>query len=200
MQVMWFGRLIGLFIGFIIFIVILVTFFGHHGSKPPATTTTVAALPSYAGSNAAVSFTQDGIVNADSLHRSIRITVNNSQVTLDVLKGYNPQVIQSQSFENNQEAYTVFLKAINNASFLAKTKNTKIPGDETGQCALGFRFILDLSQDGSDLSRSWASSCGTKVGTSTGAVSTIQALFEDQVPDYQTLVSTVNLSATTAQD
>jgi hypothetical protein len=196
---MWFGRLLGLFIGFIIFIVILVTIFGHGGKKAP-TGTQPSPLPSYAGSNAAVSFTQDGIVNADSLHRSIRITVNNSQVTLDVLKGYNPQVIQSQSFENNQEAYTVFLKAINNAGFLAKTKNTKIPNDETGQCALGSRFILDLSQDGGDISRTWASSCGTKTGTSTGAVSTIQALFEDQVPDYQTLISTVNLSATTAQD
>jgi hypothetical protein len=196
---MWFGRLLAFFIGSIIFIVILVTIFGH-GGKKPAPGPQLNPLPAYAGTNAAVSFAEDGIVNADQLHRSIRITVSNSQVTLDVLKGYNPQVIQSNSFENNQEAYTVFLKAINNAGFLAKTKNAKIPDDETGQCALGSRFILDLSQDGGDISRTWASSCGTKTGTSTGAVSTIQALFEDQVPDYQTLISTVNLSATTAQD
>lgn len=197
---MWFGRLVGLFIGFIIFIVILVTFFGHHGNKTPTTTkTTVASLPSYAGSNAAVSFTEDGIVNADELHRAIRITVSNDQVTLDVIKGYNPQVIQSQSFENNQEAYTVFLKAINNAGFLLKTKDTKIPNDETGQCAPGFRYILNLSQNGADLSRTWASTCGAKVGTSAGAVGAIQALFEDQVPGYQNLVQNVDLSATAEQ-
>jgi hypothetical protein len=196
---MWFGRLLGLFIGIIIFIVILVAIFGHGGKKTP-TGAQLDPLPSYAGTNAAVSFTQDGIVNADSLHRSIRITVTNSQVTLDVLKGYNPQVIQSNSFENNQEAYAVFLKAINNAGFLAKTKNTKIPNDETGQCALGNRFILDLSQDGDDLSRTWASTCGSKVGTSTGAVAIIQTLFHYQVPNYQSLVGSVNLSATTSQD
>ena len=185
------------FVGIIIFIVILVAIFGHGGRKPASTQ--VTALPDYAGTNATVSFTQDGIVNADSLHRSIRITVSTNQVTLDVLKGYNPQVIQSNSFENNQEAYTVFLKAINNAGFLAKTKNTKIPDDETGQCALGNRFILALDQDGTDISRTWASTCGSKVGTSTGAVQTLQTLFEYQVPNYQTLIDTVNLSATTDQ-
>src|SRR5438270_6016585 len=172
---MWFGRLLVSFVGIIIFIVILVTIFGHGGKKatPGAQ---LQPLPDYAGTNATVSFTQDGIVNADSLHRSIRITVSNSQVALDVLKGYNSQVIQTNSFENNQEAYTVFLKAINNAGFLAKTKDTRIPNDETGQCALGFRFIMDLNQGGSDLSRTWASSCGSKVGTSTGAATTLQTL------------------------
>ncbi len=192
---MWFGRLLAFFIGIIVFIIVLVAIFGH-GNKKPASGAQLQPLPAYAGTNAAVSFTEDGIVNADSLHRSIRITVSNSQVTLDVLKGYNSQVIQSQSFENNQEAYTVFLKSINNAGFLAKTKNANIPTNEAGQCALGFRFILDLNQDGSDLSRTWGSSCGTKVGTSTGAVTTIQTLFEDQVPGYETLVENVDLSAT----
>lgn len=195
MSIMWFGRLLAFFVGIIIFIVILVAIFGH-GGKKPAPGVQTQPLPSYAGTNAAVSFTQDGIVNADDLHRSIRITVSNSQVTLDVLKGYNPQVIQSKSFENNQEAYTVFLKAINNAGFLAKTKKTNIPQDESGQCPLGFRFILDLNQDGSDLSRTWASSCGSAAGTSTGALSTIQQLFENQVPGYQNLIETVDLSAT----
>ena len=194
---MWFGRLLAFFIGIIIFIVILVAIFGHGGKKP--TSTQVMSLPDYAGTNATVSFTEDGIVNADSLHRSIRITVSNNQVTMDVLKGYNPQVIQSNSFENNQEAYTVFLKSINNAGFLAKTNNTKIPDDETGQCALGNRFILALDQDGTDISRTWASTCGSKVGTSTGAVQTLQTLFDYQVPNYQTLVDTVDLSATTDQ-
>jgi hypothetical protein len=116
---------------------------------------------------------------------------------LDVLQGYNPVVIQSKTFANNAEAYSVFLKSINYSGFLAKTKNVKIPNSEQGLCPLGFRYILELNQDGTDLSRTWASTCGSKVGTSTGAVSTIRQLFQNQIPDYDRLVSSVNLSATT---
>jgi hypothetical protein len=193
---MWFGRLLAIFVGIIIFIVILVALFGH-GGKKPVNPNPLNPLPDYAGSNATVSFTTDGIVNADELHRSIRITVSNSQMTLDVLQGYNPRVIQSKSFQNNQEAYTVFLKAINNAGFLAKTKSTKVPADERGQCPLGFRYVMTLDQDGIDLSRAWTSSCGTKTGTSAALLTTIQELFQDQIPNYDTLVGNVNLSATT---
>lgn len=196
---MWFGRLLAFFIGIVIFIVILVALLGHGGKKTPAGTQ-LQPLPSYAGGNAAVSFTQDGMVNADQLHRSIRITVSNSQITLDVLKGYNPQVIQSQSFENNQEAYTVFLKALNNYGFLAKIKNPKVPDDERGECPLGFRYILDLSQDDADLSRTWASTCGASIGTSKASIASVQTLFEDQVPGYDSLISSVNLSATSEQE
>lgn len=195
---MWFGRLLAFFIGVIIFIVILVALLGHGGKKAP-TGPQLQPLPDYAGTNASVSFTEDGLVNADSLHRSIRITVSNSQVTLDILKGYNPQVIQSQSFENNQEAYSVFLKSINNYGFLIKNKNPKVPDDERGLCPLGFRFVLALSQDGNDLSRTWASTCGASVGTSKASVGTIQTLFEGQVPGYSELISSVNLSATSEQ-
>ncbi|HET7827704.1 MAG TPA: hypothetical protein VFK97_02450, partial [Candidatus Saccharimonadales bacterium] len=185
---------LAIFVGIIIFIVLLVMIFGGHGKKAPVGPQ-LKPLPDYAASDATVSFTTDGIVNADELHRSVRITVSSSQMTLDILKGYNPQVIQSKSFENNQEAYTIFLKAIDNAGFLAKIKNSKAPADEGGLCPLGFRYILDLNQDGDDLSRTWASTCGSKIGTSAGALQTLQTLFQEQIPGYQTLVQNVNLSA-----
>jgi hypothetical protein len=192
---MYFGRLLAGFIGVILFIIIVVMLFGHGGKKPVVNP--VQPLPSYADTDATVSFTTQGIVNADELHRSIRITVSNSQMELDVLQGYNPVVIQSKTFANNAEAYSVFLKSINYSGFLAKTKNVKIPNSEQGLCPLGFRYILELNQDGTDLSRTWASTCGSKVGTSTGAVSTIRQLFQNQIPDYDRLVSNVNLSSAT---
>ena len=191
---MYFGRVLAAAIGFIIFLIILVALLSHGGKKTPVGQS-IKALPDYAGTNTTVSFTTDGIVNADELHRSIRITISNNQMTLDVLRGYNPQVIQTKTFENNQEAYTVFLKSINNAGFLAKIKNSKAPTDERGQCALGFRYILDLNQDGDDLSRTWASTCGSKIGTSAGAITSLTSLFENQIPNYQNLVSQVDLAA-----
>ncbi|HVS79178.1 MAG TPA: hypothetical protein VHD84_02735 [Candidatus Saccharimonadales bacterium] len=189
------GRLLAIFTGFVLFIIILVVLLT--GGKKPAIGNTVQPLPDYAGTDATVSFTVDGLVNADELHRQIRITVSNSQMEMDVLQGYNPRVIKSKSFVNNQEAYTVFLKSINNYGFLSKLKGTKEPDSEEGQCPLGFRYILDLNQDGVDLSRTWASTCGSKVGTSGALIDTIQTLFQDQIPNYQQLTENVNLQATT---
>jgi hypothetical protein len=191
---MYLGRIILAFLGFIVFIVIMFKLFTGH-APAPVNTAVLKPLPAYAGSDATVSFTTDGIVNGDELHRSIRITVSNTQRSVDVLQGYNPQVIQSKSFENNQEAYDVFLRAIGNSGFLLKSKNTKAVTDERGLCPLGFRYILDLNQDGSDLSRLWGSSCGPSIGNAAGAIPTIRQLFEDQIPDYQTIVGPFNLSA-----
>jgi hypothetical protein len=191
-----FGRLLAGFIGFIVFLIIILVIFGHGGKKPTTPTVALKPLGDYAETDASVSFTTDGIVNADSLHRSIRITISANQTEVDVLQGYNPQVIQTKVFENNQEAYTVFLKSIANYGFLAKSKSTKIPANEQGFCPLGFRYILDLNQDGEDLSRTWASTCGKSVGNSLANVTTVQQLFRDQIPDYQTLVNQVDLSAT----
>jgi hypothetical protein len=196
---MYFGRLLAGFIGLITLIIILVVLFGHGGKKPVAPINPIKPLADYAQTDATTSFTVDGIVNGDEMHRAIRITVSASQRQLDVLQGYNPSVIQSNTFINNQEAYTVFLKSIRNSGFLAKNSKSKAPADPAGQCPLGFRYILNLNQDGDDLSNLWVSSCGSAVGNAVGALPTIQTLFQDQIPNYETLTDQVNLSATTAQ-
>lgn len=196
---MTFGRLLAGFVGFVIFIIVMVLIFGHGGGKKPPAGPQLMALPQYAGTDATVSFTVDGIVNADQLHRSIRITVSSSQTELDVMQGYNPRVIQSKTFESNQTAYSVFLKSINNYGFLSQLKGTKYSDDEQGICPLGFRYVFDLNQDGADLSRTWTTSCGSKTGTSGAALSSIQTLFQDQIPDYDTLTENVDLQAVSDQ-
>jgi hypothetical protein len=134
------------------------------------------------------------------MHRAIRITVSANQRQIDVLQGYNPRVISSKTFVNNQEAYTVFLKSIDKVGFLAKVKKPKVTADEAGYCPLGFRYVYTLTDDdGDDLSRTWASTCGKNVATSAGVTSTINVLFQNQIPDYRTFVNNVNLSATTTE-
>jgi hypothetical protein len=196
---MYIWRIILAILGFIIFMIILVKLFAGGPPPTPVNRVPLKPLPQYAGTDATVTFTQDGIINGDELHRAIRITISNTSRTLDVLQGYNPQIIQSKSFANNQVAYDVFLRAINYQGFLLNTKDSKAVTDERGLCPLGFRYILDLNQDGDDLSRLWASSCGSKVGDAAGTISTLQELFEDQIPNYETLVNQVNLSATSTQ-
>ena len=181
-----------IFVGFIVFIVILVTLFSH-GGKKPIVTNPVQPLPNYASTDATVSLTTDGIVNGDDIHRQIRITVSSTQRTLDILQGYNGTVINTKNFENNQEAYLVFLKALNYSGFLAKNKSN-VPSDERGECPLGFRYVFDLNSDTGDLSRLWTSSCG--IGNWGGALDTVQTLFQDQITDYSTLTESVDLQAT----
>lgn len=193
---MTFGRLLAGFIGFIIFLIIILVIFGH-GGKKQTPVVVLKPLGDYADTTASVSFTTDGIVNADSLHISYRITVTSNQAELDVLQGYNPRVVQTNVFESNQEAYTVFLKSIANYGFLAKSTSAKIPASEVGSCPLGWRYILNLNQDGDDLSRTWASTCGRSVGNSLANISTVMRLFQNQIPNYSTLIAPYSLSATT---
>jgi hypothetical protein len=153
-------------------------------------------LPEYVDTTAAVSMTTDGIVNGDDMHRQIRVTIAQDRRVVEVIQGYSGQVIDSHSFYNTRDAFSVFLKSINNAGFLAKRKNSKAPADPAGQCALGFRYIFVLNNEGEDVSDLWTSSCGTNTGNWGGAITTTQTLFRNQIPDYSTLVSNVNLEAT----
>jgi len=196
---MYLGRLIAIFAGIFLFVLILVLLFTGGGKKPAVTGVQLRPLPDYAETNATVSFTTQGIVNADDLHRSIRITISANQSQLDVLQGYNPRVISSKTFVNNQEAYTVFLKSIDKVGFLTKIKNPKVTADPAGYCPLGYRYVYELNNDGDELSHLWASTCGKSVGTSNAAVSTLNILFENQIPNYDTLVNQVNLSATSTE-
>lgn len=190
---MYFRRVIFIFGGLIALILLFAIIFG--GGKKPAPVNPLKPLPDYAATDASVSFTTDGIINGDDLHRQIRITIDANSRTLDIVQGYSGRVISTKSFYNTQDAYTIFLKAINNEAFLAKNEKSKSPSSSDGQCPLGFRYIFSLDQDGGNLFNSWTSSCGPSVGNSKTALDAITALFQDQIPNYDTLTGNVDLSA-----
>ena len=195
------GRIILGLVGLVVLIIIIVKIFGGSPPKktPPSTTpkNQVLSLPDYATTDATVSLTTDGIVNGDDIHRAIRIIVSNSTRELDIYQGYSGHVLSFQTFGNSFEAYSVFLKALNNSGFTLKTSATKSPNDDRGQCPTGYRYILDLNKDNTDLSRTWSSTCGT--GTAGGDLGTIIQLFQDQITGYGTLTENVDLNATASQ-
>ncbi|HSW78590.1 MAG TPA: hypothetical protein VLF88_01040 [Candidatus Babeliales bacterium] len=188
------GRILAIFGAFIIFIILLVVLLTH-GSKPSTPPVHVKTLPEYANSTAAVSMTTDGIVNGDELHRQIRITVAQDRRVVEVVQGYSGQVIDSHAFYNTEPAFDVFLRSINNAGFVVKSKKNKAPATELGQCALGLRYIFTLNDEGENVSRLWSSSCGASVGNWGGQLTTVQALFKLQIPNYNALTQNVNLEA-----
>jgi hypothetical protein len=189
----------------IIFAVVMITLiagilliFGGH--KAPKTTTSTAGnaalvlkpLPDYANTDAVTTLTVDGHINGDDAHSQIRITVSQNKRELDIIQGYSGTVVSSQSYYNTEDAYNVFLRSIYLSGFTLKSKvKPAAPTSELGQCATGFRYIFDVSQDNNDLSRLWTSSCGT--GTFGGNSDLIQNLFQGQIPNYQQTANAVQL-------
>lgn len=189
------GRyLIITFIVLLLFIFIVVKLFGGGGNnpepKPNPPTPTVKPLPDYSDTMAEVSMTIDGSINGTDQHRAIKVTVDRFSRKLDIIGGYSGNILQEKTFSNNEDAYDIFLRALNNSGFMAKRKNPST-SDERGQCPLGNRFIFELNDSGDVLSHLWSSSCGT--GTLGGSTSTLQELFQAQITNYDRLTSNVNL-------
>ena len=181
------------FIGFLVtigLIILLIVLLASGGGKPKVQTTQ-RSLISYANSDAVVRMTIDGPINANQDHRQIQVTVNRDQVTFEQMNGYDGQVAAQQQYASTQNAYTNFLAALTRANF-TKGDSSKDMADERGLCPLGDRFVFELIDNGTDVQRFWATSCG---GTKTyqGNLNLTVQLFRLQVPDYDTLAGTAGI-------
>jgi len=163
----------------------------HGGGQPNKSGTGLKPLISYSTTDAQASLTIDGPINADLLHTAVRITADQNQVRYEQIQGYQDTVVNQQSFASNQDAYANFLAALQHVGF---THGTVTPAlkDERGYCPLGNRYIFELNQDGNQLIRYWATSCGAPK-TYDGILSTTLALFQAQVPGYNQLTQNLAL-------
>lgn len=165
--------------------------FGGGGKKSTPSQSALKPLVDYAQTGSSVSMTIDGIINGDDTHRQIRITVDRSQRVLDIIQGYSGNVIDQHTFANTGDAYNVFLHAINNGGFLLARKG--ITANYIGQCPGGERFIFTLNQSGTNLATRWTSDCGSNVGNLAGDLSTLEALFQNQITGYSDLTAELQL-------
>jgi hypothetical protein len=180
------------FIGFLItiglIIILILLLFGGGSPKKP---TTPKSLASYASTEAEVRLTIDGQINADQDHEQVRITVNKNDTTFEEIQGYQDTVVNSQSYANNEDAYSNFLYALGHAGF-TRGDNSKALANEKGYCPLGERYIFELVDNGKDIQRYWGTSCG-KPRTYLGSLNLTLTLFQLQIPDYQTLTENLSL-------
>jgi hypothetical protein len=174
-------------IGLIILILVLLLRGGN-----PQSSTKPLVLSNYADSGSAAEFTIDGPVRADQEHNRVTIHVDANEVRLTVYNGYENHVSNEQSYSNNVESYTVFLKALQNEGFTLQNKDVKLK-DERGVCPLGQRGIYSFDNGTKEAFRTWSSSCGT--GTFKGQKDAIRTLFQRQVPDYSAQIRGVNITS-----
>lgn len=184
-----FALSLGVFL-LIIIVIILVFFRGGSDDKKA----TPKALNEYSyDSSSEVSFTTRGAINGDDKHRSIRIIVARDYRRIDVVQGYEGNVIKTQQFVNNSEAYREFLYAIDRAGFLNEKKIDEKQDIQAGRCSTGSLFIYEHNVGTEEISESWNATC-KDMGTFVGNTTLVRSLFQAQITDYSQITSGVSLS------
>jgi hypothetical protein len=145
-------------------------------------------ITDYADRDSKVIYTFDGRINGDDAHRAVRITVSRGSRTVELLQGYQGNVIKSQQFDNNPNAYRTFIYALSRYNFSKVRKTTST--NDNGACPLGYRFIYELYDNNDQKLRLWGSSCDG-IGTTAGSISSINLLFQNQITGYNKFVADV---------
>lgn len=176
------------FVGFLVTIGLIVLAFvlifnltGRSNTSSTAVPAQQTQLTSYADTTKSVRMTIDGITNADSIHRQVQINISQNQSTFNLIGGYNGNVINSQTYENNQQAYRNFLYALQQAGFSTGDFDPA-KADERGACPAGRRVSLDIYDGTQRVQHLWTTSCGG--GTFEGNLNLVNRLFQRQIPDY----------------
>ncbi|TAH34112.1 hypothetical protein EYC59_03895 [Candidatus Saccharibacteria bacterium] len=171
--------LIGL--GMIILIIVLIVR-GFSSTGNQSETTKAVDLTAYATTTSTASLTVDGPINAEVDHRTTKIFVRSSDVTVDVIQGYNGNVIEHATFPNTANSYDIFLRALQGQGFTQGNTDKEL-ADERGACPSALRYIYALNDGTESVLRFWSTSCSSSQGTFEGNASAVQNLFRVQVPN-----------------
>lgn len=176
------AALVGL--GLIILIIALI-FHGGGGPAPKQLKVT-----DYINDTSGVRLTIDGPVSASQTHYDAQITVTEDEARIQVIQGYENDVVSSKTYPMNPTSYAVFLHSLDKVGY-TKGNTSKALADERGYCSSGKRYIFELRDGDNELERFWYTSCNS--GTYKGNAALTLSLFEKQIPDYGELVNDVDL-------
>jgi hypothetical protein len=181
---------IGLTIILLIFLIVLIV--GHGGGKGKVPVTQKALVSYTNDDSAAVRETIDGPVNDAQDHNELQITVTNTNTTFQLLKGYDGQVANTQLYPMSTTSFNVFLNALDHANFTKGNTNTSLTGPR-GYCPTGDRYVFEVMDNGQDVEHFWSTSCGSPK-TFQGNTSLVLTLFQNQIPDYNTLTENTDFN------
>jgi hypothetical protein len=138
-----------------------------------------------------VSYTVYGQVLAEEDRRAIRITIDDTERRVEVLQGYDESVKKIERLPNKSSAFDAFLIGLETAGFTAR--DISIKTDEKSVCPLGNTYVFQTEFDDRSTVRSWVTSCAVKGASFRGNRSSVETLFKAQIPEYQKIISDVNL-------
>lgn len=191
------GRNYRYIIGFgaVIVLLFLVIFLilrgGGNESKVPESKRT---LISYAtDDNVTVTETIVGPITAAENHAEVQIRVTNTGSTIDMIKGYDGNVVNSRSYPLTTEGFREFLNALDKAGFTKGNTDKKLANDK-GYCPTGQRYIFEIHEGAESIQRFWATSCRV-AKTYRGNLGVTNALFRAQIPDYGQLTGDASFNS-----
>jgi hypothetical protein len=143
---------------------------------------TELSLVSYADTDAVATMYIEGPVVANQDHNAVRIAIDRNQSSVEVIKGYDGQVVAQQVFPNTQASYLEFLSALDKSGY---TKGNRDPDlrDDKGSCPFGNRYIYTLNDGTKDVLHYWTTNCSGGGGTYGGKSSLTRELFLRQIPE-----------------
>jgi hypothetical protein len=165
--------------------VIILKSFSSTPTKPPT------PLVDYSNTSTVVEMTIDGPVTADQNHNAVQMIVGQTSSEINIIQGYQNDVINTQSYPNNSAAYGWFLRSLDLAGY-SEGKNDPSLTDYRGYCSTGDIYIYQVINGTNTIEQYWNTSCGGQ-GTFKGSYSLVQNLFEAQFPDYSDITSNVNI-------
>jgi hypothetical protein len=174
----------------VLIIVLIGKIFGGGGSAPKAP----VDITRYEDTASSVTLFVDGApTQVDQDHRQVRITVSNSQNQIEVMSGYQGNLISSTTYSSNSTAYGVFLQSLKHMNF-SKGLDSKALADYRGYCPFGNRYIFTFNDGNVNRFQYWATSCGT-TGTYQGQLKNTLHLIKLQIPqsDFSKLTAGVSV-------
>lgn len=153
---------------------------------PSETSVESSLAVSYLDQDSEVSFTEYGRIVANEEFEATRITINAQERTLDVLRGYNLTIEERVKLPNTTSAYKALLHALD--SYNATETQESTIESEDGVCPTGRRFVFEIKVDNEVVHRTWTSSCRRSDGTFAGNRSSVERLFQKQIPEYRDIV------------
>lgn len=153
------------------------------GNDTPMTQTQeVAPLSDYNRPGIRVTLEVQGPVVAKEEHNAYRLIVSRTDRIMQVVNGYDGSIVKQERLDNTEEAFGVFLKALERGGF-DNVNAAYTNEDERGACATGRRHIYMIEDEGIELFRTWNTTCGNDIGTS-DAPRSVRTLFQKQFPNF----------------
>lgn len=133
----------------------------------------------------------EGPINAPENHRTIRVTITSLTRQIDIIAGYQGEVISTKTYDNNQQAFEAFSAALARAGF---TQNRVVPSNNSESiCASGSRTHYRIMQDNAYVMNNWTASCTQ--GTFGGDAVATNRLFQLQIPDYNAITKNISMGS-----
>jgi hypothetical protein len=145
----------------------------------------------YAKTDTVVRMVESGRVNIDQEHRSISVVIGRNSNKIDLVGGYQGNVLNTKTYASNESAYATFLRALDLQGYTKGNTDPK-KEDSRGFCPTGKVYTFQIMTGSDTVQNLWTSSCGG--GTFKGNLSIVRTLFRQQIPDYTTIIRGTNLN------